>query len=114
MGTDQINAASGQPLSQRVRIPGLIINEPLGALVTKFGWTATWVGCSVAPRLRMLRHGIALAPDGTGRRFDVSGRVPNAPAGCKQGDGDAASHFELDGGAFRSHAPRIGKTAPGL
>ena len=74
-GPEFIAKAMGtSPLAQEV-------DEVLALFRTEFGLTATSMGFSVEPRLRMPRHGVAPASDGTGGGLDVSGHVTDAPAG---------------------------------
>jgi hypothetical protein len=84
-------------------------NKVVALFQTQFGLTTTGMRFGVSSCLRMLRHGIAPAPDGTGRGLDVSGYVTDAPASLQQGDSDAASDFELNSCAFGSHETRIGR-----
>jgi hypothetical protein len=95
-------AVSARPLTQKV-------DQVAALLGTAFRVTAPRKGFGVESRLRMLRHGITPAPDGVGGGFDMSGHVPDAPAGRQQGDSGATSHFELNGCAFRSHEALIGR-----
>jgi hypothetical protein len=67
-------AMGTSPLAQEV-------DEALALVETEFGLTTTGMGLGVEPRLSMPRHGIAPAPDGTGGGLDVSGYLPDAPAG---------------------------------
>ena len=89
-------------------------DEALALVETEFGLTPTGMELGVEPRLSMPRHGIAPAPDGTGGGLDVSGDLPDAPAGFQQCNGDSASDFELDSCALRSHETLIGRIDLGL
>jgi hypothetical protein len=86
----------------------------LALFQTECGLTAPGMGLGVEPCRRLPRHGIAPAPEGTGRGLDVSGHLTDAPAGLQEGDSDAASDFALDRCALRSHETRIGRIALGL
>jgi hypothetical protein len=100
-------ALSASPLAQEA-------DELLTLFQTEFWLTATRMRFGIEPRCSMLRHGITPPSDGTGGGLDVAGHVMDAPARLQQGDGDAASHFELDGCAFGSHETLIGNTDLGL
>jgi hypothetical protein len=67
-------AMGTSPLAQEV-------DQELALFRTEFGLTATSMGLSGEPCLRMPRHGIAPASDGTGGGRDVSGHGTDAPAG---------------------------------
>jgi hypothetical protein len=67
-------AMGTSPLSQEV-------DQVLALFRTEFGLTTTSMGFSIEPRLRVPRHGIVPASDGTGGGRDVSGHVTDAPAG---------------------------------
>jgi hypothetical protein len=58
--------------------------------------------------------GIAPATDGTGRRLHLARHLANAPAGVQQGHRYTTTDFELEFGAFRSHADLIGILIPFL
>jgi hypothetical protein len=84
-------------------------DEALALLCMQFGVTAPGMGLGVEASRSMLGHSLPPASNGTGRGLDVSGHLPDTPAGLQQRDGHPASDFELGCRAFGSHRDLIGE-----